>query len=272
MLRIIITIICICLAPNLCNSQENSKSIDRTSQPEIDVIVIDPGFGGNESGPVGCNANAIAKNINLQISKRVSERIKKELGYKVILTREIDGDMTLEERTAIANTNNADLFISIHLNASENPLASGIETFYLNLSSDNEAIKIAAQENASSPKNVANLQSILSDLMQNTKLQGLKLLAENIQENLYMQTTLEYPAVKTRGIKQAPLYVLLTSQMPAVVIYPGFITNTDECRLLVSETYQEKISIGIVAGIRDYLNESRTQPVNVADPKSRSAN
>ena len=272
MLKTIIPIILICLAPNLCNSQENYRSIERNTQHAINVIAIDPGFGGIKTGPVGCDANVIAKNINLQISKRVADRIKKELGHKVILTREIDADVTLDERTAKANTNDADLYISIHVNASENTSASGIETFYLNLSLDNEAIKIAAQENATNPKTVADLQSILSDLVQNSRLHGSKLLAENIQENLYLQSTLEYPAVKTRGIKQAPLYVLLTSQMPAVVICPGFITNKDESKLLVSETYQEKISIGIVAGIRAYFNESRTKPVNVADPNSRCTN
>jgi len=214
MLRIIITIICICLAPSLCNSQENSKSIERINQPEIDVIAIDPGFGGIELGPVGCNANAIAKNINLQVSKRVAERIEDELGQKVILTREIDADLTLEERTEIANTNQADLFISIHVNASGNPSASGIQTFYLNVSSDNEALKIAAQENASSTKNIVDLQSILSDLMYNSKFQESKLLATKMVENLYRQVKVEYPTVKNRGVKQAPLYVLLASQMP----------------------------------------------------------
>ncbi len=260
MLRLTISIICICLAPILCNSQENNKFIRPVPQHEIEVIAIDPGFGGNESGPVGCDASAIAKNINLQIAKRVADRIRKEFGHKVILTREIDASLTPEERTTIANTNNADLYISIHVNASENFSASGIETFCLNLTPDKDAIKIAAQENATSTKNIADLQSILTDLMHNAELHESKLLAKTIQENIYRQAKLVYPSLKNRGVKQAPLYVLLASQMPAVVIYTGFITNENECKLLVSQKYQELISIGIVEGIRTFINERRTQP------------
>ncbi|MEJ2219966.1 MAG: N-acetylmuramoyl-L-alanine amidase, partial [Desulfobacterales bacterium] len=133
-------------------------------------VVIDPGHGGKDYGAPGYLKGVHEKNVALQIAKKLAKKIKAELGLEVILTRNRDRFLTLEERTAFANTKSADLFISIHTNASRDRRAYGIETYFLNLATDEEAIRVAAMENATSTKNISDLQKILYDLMQNAKI------------------------------------------------------------------------------------------------------
>lgn len=270
--KILIIALCIFLAPNLAISQESFPSIAPQHQPEIELIVIDPGIGGGNFGAAACDIDVSATDINLQISKQVAERIEKDLRLEVVLTRDDDTDRSLEERASIANAKQADLFISISVNASENPSASGIEGFYLNLTTDTKDIRGEVTENTKNSKDSDDMQSILLDLMQSSKLQESEILAKNIQNTLFRQMSEKHSTVIDRGIKQAPFYLLMATQMPAVAIYPGFLTNPHECKLLASSDYQKQISIGIVAGLQSFMDERRTQPNNVADPKSRSAN
>lgn len=226
----------------------------------ISRIAIDPGFGGHETGPSGCNKDVFAKDINLAISKKIVSKIKNDLALEAFLIREVDKFVSLEERTAIANTKNADLFISIQVNGFSNPEANGIETYYLNIITDDEAIKTAVADNTSRPKDLQDMDMILKDLMQNSKVSESDLLASSVQSHLYRQLKEHNKEIKNRGTKQAPFYVLLGVQMPAIVVHPGFITNPNECKLLSSEEYQEDVSIGIVEGIRDFIKAKSTQP------------
>jgi len=132
-------------------------------------IVIDPGHGGRDYGAPGYLKGVHEKQIVLAISKKLKKKIEKELSCEVFLTRSTDRYLTLEERTAIANTKNADLFISIHTNSAKDRRAYGIETYFLNLATDDEAIRVAAFENQTSTKNISDLETILNDLMQNTQ-------------------------------------------------------------------------------------------------------
>ena len=269
--KIFVTLLCIFLAPHLAISQESFPSIASQYQPEIKLIVIDPGLGGGKFGAAACDSEVSASDINLQISKQVAERLE-DLNLKVVLTRDDDTDPSLEQRASIANANQADLFISISVNTSEKPSASGIESFYLNLTTDTEAIQGEATKNTDKSKDTDDMLSIFLDLMQSSKLQESEILAKNIQNELFRQMSEKHSTVIDRGIKQAPFYLLMATQMPAVAIYPGFLTNPHECKLLASSDYQKQISIGIVTGLQSFINERRTQPINVADPKNRSAN
>jgi N-acetylmuramoyl-L-alanine amidase len=173
------------------------------------------------------------------------------------MTRNSDAYLTLEERTAIANTKNADLFISIHANDSVNKSTYGIETYFLNLATDNSEITVAARENATSTKNISDLQTILTDIMQNTKIDESSLLASYIQDSSCNYLTPMYTHIKDRGVKKAPFYVLLGARMPAILIEASFISNPRECKRLTRARYQEHLCEGILDGIQKYVEKSR---------------
>ena len=229
-------------------------------QPQRDrpLIVVDPGHGGHDFGSSGYLKKVYEKDITLQIAKLLAKKIRKKLPYEVLMTRNSDSYLTLEERTAIANTKNADLFISIHTNDSGNQSTYGIETYVLNLATDNSEITVAARENATSTKNISDLQTILTDIMQNTKIDESSLLASYIQGSSCNYLTPRFTHIKNRGVKKAPFYVLLGARMPAILIETSFISNPRECKRLSSESYQDHLCEGIVNGIRRYVEKSRS--------------
>ncbi|MFO7558172.1 MAG: N-acetylmuramoyl-L-alanine amidase [Desulfobacterales bacterium] len=219
-------------------------------------IVIDPGHGGHDYGAPGYIRGAHEKYIVLSIAKKLASKIRKTLHCEVVLTRTEDRFLTLEERTAIANTQNADLFISLHTNASRDRRAYGIETYFLNLATDDDAIRVAAWENATSTKNISDLQSILLDLMQNAKINESSRLATYVQDSMYTTMKKSYGQIKSKGVKQAPFYVLLGAQMPAILIETAFISNPRECKRLMDSAYQERLCDSIVHGIKYYIQET----------------
>ncbi|MFY9941508.1 MAG: N-acetylmuramoyl-L-alanine amidase [Desulfobacterales bacterium] len=219
-------------------------------------IIIDPGHGGKDYGAPGYLKGVYEKDIVLAIGKKLAKKLREELHCEVIMTRSTDTYLTLEERTAIANTKNVDLFISIHTNAHRDRNAYGVETYFLNLATDEEAILVAARENATSTKNISDLQTILTDLMQNAKINESSRLAGYVQNDLTAHLKKRYPQVKSKGVKQAPFYVLLGAQMPAILVETSFISNPRECKRLVNPTYQEHLCDGIIQGIRRYIRET----------------
>ncbi len=221
----------------------------------VSRVVIDPGHGGKDPGAPGYLKSVHEKEVTLKIARKLAEKMRERLNCEVILTRTGDRYLTLEERTAIANTKNADLFISIHVNAHKNSDTHGIETYFLNLATDDESIRVAARENATSTKNISDLHSILSDLMQNAKINESSRLAFIVQESMVHNMRSHYSGIKSNGVKQAPFYVLLGAQMPAVLIETSFLSNPRECRRLVSNDYQNRLCDGIVRGVKKYIDE-----------------
>lgn len=230
-------------------------------------IVIDPGHGGKDYGAPGYLKGVHEKDVVLQIAKRLARKVESGLNCDVVLTRTTDRYLTLEERTAIANTQNADLFVSIHTNAIRDKRAYGIETFFLNLATDDDAIMVAARENATSAKNISDLESILNDLMQNAKISESSRLAAMVQREMCQHLKKSYSHIRNKGVKQAPFYVLLGAQMPALLVETSFISNPRECKRLTSAKYQEKLCDGIVRGIRKYIKE--TSPTAFINPSDR---
>jgi N-acetylmuramoyl-L-alanine amidase len=233
----------------------------------VSRIVIDPGHGGKDYGAPGYLRGVYEKDVVLQIAKRLARKVEKELNCDAVLTRTTDRYLTLEERTAIANTQNADLFISIHTNAVRDKRAYGIETFYLNLATDDEAIRVAARENATSEKNISDLESILNDLMQNAKISESSRLAFMVQQEMCLHLKKKYSHIRSKGVKQAPFYVLLGAQMPALLVETSFISNPRECKRLTSAKYQEQLCDGIIRGVRKYIKE--TSPTAFIRPSPR---
>ncbi|RJP83623.1 MAG: N-acetylmuramoyl-L-alanine amidase [Desulfobacteraceae bacterium] len=236
----------------------------------VRTIVIDPGHGGHDYGAPGYIKGTHEKDIVLNLAKKLARKIKDTVDCNVILTRETDIFLTLEERTAIANTKNADLFISIHTNASRDHRAYGIETYFLNLATDDESIRVAAKENATSTKNISDLQSILIDLMQNAKINESSRLATHVQDSMYHTLKGQYNQIKSKGVKQAPFYVLLGAQMPAILVETAFISNPTECKRLSNSTYQERLCDSIVHGIRKYIKETNPTAFNRKNPDEPS--
>jgi N-acetylmuramoyl-L-alanine amidase len=237
------------------NGKVPAGAIARQFSLGVSRIVIDPGHGGKDYGARGYYKGVHEKNVALQISKKLANKIRKQLGCEVLMTRTTDKYLTLEERTAFANTKNADLFISIHTNAIKDKRAYGIETYFLNLATDDEAIRVAAFENATSTKNISDLQTILTDLMQNAKINESSRLAGNVQDFLTKNLKIHYKQVRSKGVKQAPFYVLLGAQMPSVLIETSFISNPRECKRLTNPRYQDRLCDGIIKGIRGYIKE-----------------
>ena len=239
-------------------STDNLKSSDIARQLALGVrkIVIDPGHGGGDPGAPGYYKNVWEKDIVLKLAKKLARELKKRLNCTVLLTRSTDKRLTLEERTAIANTKRADLFISLHVNAAKNRKLRGIETYILNLATDKQAIAVAARENATSEKNISDLDLIISDLMQNTKIEESTRLANLVQNNFVKGMRKKYSGINNLGVKQAPFYVLLGARMPSILIETSFISNKKECKRLMSDSYQSAIASTITDGIEKYINET----------------
>jgi N-acetylmuramoyl-L-alanine amidase len=223
----------------------------------VSRIVIDPGHGGKDYGAPGYLKGVHEKDVVLEISKRLAQKIRAELNCEAILTRSNDRYLTLEERTAFANTKNADLFISIHTNSSRDRRAYGIETYFLNLATDDDAIRVAAFENATSTKNISDLQTILNDLMQNAKINESSRLAGYVQSSLIAHlNNKKWSRIKNKGVKQAPFYVLLGAQMPSILVETSFISNARECNRLTDSVYQDRLCEAIVQGVKNYIRET----------------
>ena len=235
---------------------DNLKSSDIARQLALGVktIVIDPGHGGSDPGAPGYYKNIWEKDIVLKMSKKLAVTLKNRLNCTVLLTRSTDKRLALEERTAIANTKRADLFVSLHVNAAQNKNLKGIETYILNLATDNQAIAVAARENATSEKNISDLEYILSDLMKNTKIEESTRLADVVQNAFVKGMREKYSGIDNLGVKQAPFYVLLGARMPSILIETSFISNKTECKRLMTDDYQTEICNSITDGIEEYIN------------------
>jgi len=235
---------------------DNLKSSDIARQFALGVktIVIDPGHGGADPGAPGYYKGVWEKDIVLKIAKKLAITLRNRLQCTVLLTRSTDKKLTLEERTAIANTKRADLFISLHCNAAKNRNLRGIETYILNLATDKQAIAVAARENATSEKNISDLEYILSDLMKNTKIEESTRLADVVQNSFVKGMKKKYSGIHNLGVKQAPFYVLLGARMPSILIETSFISNKTECKRLMSDSYRSAICNTITDGVEKYID------------------
>ena len=222
-------------------------------------VVIDPGHGGKDPGAIG-PSGVQEKDIVLAIAMKLKAKIRESLGLEAILTRNSDTFLPLEERTALANTQEADLFVSIHTNAHENRRIYGVSTYILNVATDEEAKRVAAFENSISAKRISDLEKILNDLMLNSKINESSRLADAVQNGLVKILPDKYSRVKDLGVKQAPFYVLIGAQMPSIMVETSFITNKREEDRLNTAAYQDAIAEGILAGIRNYIKQIETVP------------
>jgi N-acetylmuramoyl-L-alanine amidase len=224
----------------------------------VKKIVIDPGHGGKDPGAMAFGMKE--KDIVLDIARKLAPILEKELHCEVLLTRNEDVFISLEERTAIANTENADLFISLHINAHPSAKVRGLETYYLNLSTNAEAMRVAARENATSTHQMSDLQDILSDIMKNSKINESSRLAQQVHNSILNNAENNgFADIKNLGVKQAPFYVLIGAEMPAILIEIAFISNEEDMRNLQNGDFVHMLTQEIASGIRAYVNDTTAQ-------------
>ncbi|WP_027390172.1 N-acetylmuramoyl-L-alanine amidase [Chrysiogenes arsenatis] len=228
-----------------------SMSLARQLGLHVNRVVIDAGHGGRDPGAIGYRGLR-EKDVVLDLSLKVADYLRRHSTLDVLLTRTTDVFLPLEARTAFANTKKADMFISIHANASRNTKAFGIETYFLNIATDPEAMELAARENAISEKSVSDLQGILKDLMMNSKISESTVLAQAVHRQLVNGVRQRYPDIPDKGVKKAPFYVLIGAQMPSILLEVGFISNRREGELLASPAYRELLAEHIARGIMRY--------------------
>ena len=216
----------------------------------VSRIVIDPGHGGHDPGAMG--KSITEAELVLDIALRVEALLQKVPGTEVILTRRTDEFVPLQERTAIANREGADLFLSIHANASANPSARGIETYFLNFASNMTAASVAARENAASGQAMGALPDFLRAIALNNKLDESRDFATEVQEAIVDRLRKSNKTVKDLGVKQAPFVVLIGAAMPSVLAEISFVTNAPEAKLLHGSAYRQRIAEALASAIGKY--------------------
>jgi len=212
----------------------------------VRTIVIDPGHGGNAPGAVG-RRGTLEKGVVLNIAKELKSLLQ-ERKYRVYLTREKDVYIGLKSRTRFANEKSVDLFISIHANAHDCESATGVETYYLSLASDESARLTAARENADAGMSIKDLENLVNDILKDSKVTESSKLAECVQKHLSEET-----GAVNRGVKRAPFVVLVGTKVPAILVEVGFMSNPREERLLRSAAYQTLIASALLKGIEEYV-------------------
>ncbi len=234
--------------------EEETKYINLARQFGLGVkrVMLDPGHGGEDPGALGPNGLK-EKDIALKLAKLVGKKLESRLGIEVLYTRTEDVFIPLAKRPALANSKKADLFISFHLNASPDPSAKGIEVYYLNFTTDPEAMRVAAYENRVNNQGLADLQDLVKAVLANTKLNESRDLATKIQRELVRYLSRFYPDIVDRGVKYAPFLVLVGTRMPAVLIEADFITNPEMAKRFTDEEFLEKVAEGITRGIEAYI-------------------
>lgn len=233
-------------------TEDGSRTLTRALGLKIGRIVIDPGHGGHDTGTLG-PTGLEEKDVVLDVGLKLRKLLQENTGCEVVMTRSDDTFIPLEERTAIANEKSADLFISIHANASPDKSARGIETYYLNFTSSPGALEVAARENASSQEAVHQLQDLIKRIAMTEKIEESQDFASQVQREVYTHVTRVSGAQRDRGIKKAPFVVLIGANMPSVLAEISFLTNPKDERLLRRSEYREKIAEALYEGIMDYL-------------------
>jgi len=215
-------------------------------------IVIDPGHGGEEEGAVGPDGT-LEKDVTLAAAKRLAGELRERLGAKVYLTRTTDKTLTLDQRTEFAVKKRADLFISIHANASRDRGASGIETYYLDNATDEAAARLAKLENRSAGKKLGEVEHIISTMLQTHDAAESMDLARGVQARLTKKLGRSHGGIRDRGVRSALFYVLVGAKCPAILVETAFISNPKEEKLLKDERYQSSVAGAITDGVKDYL-------------------
>ncbi|EKO39751.1 MAG: N-acetylmuramoyl-L-alanine amidase [Solidesulfovibrio magneticus str. Maddingley MBC34] len=230
-------------------ARKNAGSLLEQFGLTLRTVMIDAGHGGKDPGAQGLSG-LTEKDVNLRFAKFLGEALQKK-GINVIYTRTSDVFIPLETRTELANSKGADLFVSVHCNSHTDKSSAGMETYSLNLATTQEAVRVAARENAASQKKISDLQAILTDLMLSAKTAESRDLAKFVQKRSIAAVRGDYPT-RDRGPHEAPFFVLIGANMPAVLVELGYVTNPEDAKRLTSDAYLRALAQGMTEGILAY--------------------
>lgn len=219
----------------------------------VRTVIIDPGHGGRDPGATGVGGLR-EKDVALRLARALGKKLEAE-GFRVVYTRDDDRTIGLEERTAIAEASRGDLFVSLHANAASRRSVRGIETFYLDREHERHSLRVAARENGIDRDQVNDLQKTLTMLrVSETSVQSRRL-ANFVHHEMVDGVGSRYREIRDLGVKKGPFYVLFLSNMPAILIEAGFLTNREEARRLRRGDYLNRIATQITAGLVRYRDE-----------------
>jgi N-acetylmuramoyl-L-alanine amidase len=218
----------------------------------VKTIVIDPGHGGGQPGAIS-DSGVPEKEITLDVALRLRRLIEKA-PFEVFLTRQTDQTLSLEKRVEFANSKNADLFLSIHVNWMEPRTIRALETYFVGPSNDPATLNLARMENRESNYSFADYRRILEKIYVDARRTESRRLAKSIQTELYRSLRQKNPEVEDRGVKMAPFVVLIGTQMPAILAEIDCLSNEDEVKLLTDNDYREKIALALFKGIQSYAS------------------
>ncbi len=243
--------------PNL----HGDRSLTRVLGLKVGHVVLDPGHGGSDTGTIG-PAGMTEKVLVLDVALGLKSLLEERLGTKVTLTRDRDRFVALEERTAIANQQKADLFISIHGNASRVRRVTGAETFFLNFASSASDRDVASRENASAQRNIQELENLLRQITLGDYNAESKDLAHVVQKNLFSGIRKHRTGFRNRGVKTAPFIVLIGAKMPSILTEIGFLSNPSEEKFLKSKKGRKQVVESLYTGIEQYFRALGSVPLN----------
>ena len=226
-------------------------SLIRALGLKINRIVIDAGHGGHDSGTLGADGIE-EKDVVLDVALRVGKLLHERLGAEIIYTRSDDTFIPLETRTAIANKAQADLFLSIHANSSQDSTARGVEVYYLNFTSDPTALDVAARENAVSGASVHQLSDLVKKITLKDKISESREFAADVERSLFVGLAKGNSGLKDRGVKKAPFVVLIGANMPSILAEISFVTNPRDAEQLRQPEYRERVAESLYAGVARY--------------------
>jgi N-acetylmuramoyl-L-alanine amidase len=242
-------------------TSRGDRTLTRILGLKIGRIVIDPGHGGHDQGTIG-PGGLQEKHLVLSLAHLLKTMLEEKLGAEVFLTRDDDTFISLEERTAFANQHHADLFISIHANSSRIATISGVETYYLDFAKTDAEREIAARENATSDKNVRDLENLIEKIAKADKSAESRELALQVQQKLYAGARKLFSSTHNRGVRSAPFVVLIGANMPSVLVEVAFISNPKDEKLANKEANQEALAKALFAGIERYVNTLGSEMVH----------
>jgi N-acetylmuramoyl-L-alanine amidase len=227
------------------------RNLIRALGLKVARVVIDAGHGGHDTGSIG-PSGLREKDVVLDVAMRLGKLIQEKMGSEVIYVRSDDTFVDLRQRTVTANKSNADLFISVHANASTDESIRGVETYYLNFTTNSWAMGVAARENAAADRSVHELQDLVSKIALKEQLDESREFAAKVQAALHGGLMHEVKGLRNRGVRRAPLMVLIGAQMPSVLAEIGFISNARDEKLLKSQAFRQKVAQYIYDGVASY--------------------
>jgi N-acetylmuramoyl-L-alanine amidase len=232
---------------------DGQRSLTRALGLKIGRIVVDAGHGGHDSGTLGPDGLQ-EKDVVLDVALRLGKLLHQRMGADVIYTRDDDTFIPLEERTAIANKAQADLFISVHANSSSDPTARGVETYYLNFTTSPDALEVAARENAVSDESIHELSGLVKKITLKDKIDESREFAADVDTSLYAGLERGNPGLRDRGVKKAPFVVLIGANMPSILAEISFLTNSEDAMQLRDPQYRQRIAESLYRGVARYVN------------------